>query len=47
MEAMLEAKKAGRFANIGFTGHKDPSIHLKTLNSPKRIRFASMRFKCL
>lgn len=30
-EAMLEAKKAGKIRYIGFTGHKDPSIHLKML----------------
>lgn len=31
MEAMIEAKKAGKVRYIGFTGHKDPSIHLKML----------------
>jgi len=31
MEAMLEAKKAGKVRYIGFTGHKDPAIHLKML----------------
>ncbi|HLP78359.1 MAG TPA: aldo/keto reductase [Candidatus Paceibacterota bacterium] len=30
-EAMLEAKKAGKIRFIGFTGHKDPDIHLKCL----------------
>jgi aryl-alcohol dehydrogenase-like predicted oxidoreductase len=30
-EAMLEAKKAGKVRYIGFTGHKDPAIHLKML----------------
>jgi predicted aldo/keto reductase-like oxidoreductase len=30
-EAMLEAKKAGKVRFIGFTGHKDPEIHLKML----------------
>ncbi|MFB3921485.1 MAG: aldo/keto reductase [Terriglobia bacterium] len=33
MEAMLEAKKAGKVRYIGFTGHKDPDIHLKMLNT--------------
>jgi predicted aldo/keto reductase-like oxidoreductase len=28
MEAFLEAKKAGKIRFIGFTGHKDPHIHL-------------------
>ena len=31
MEAMLEAKKAGKVRFIGFTGHKDPLIHLRML----------------
>src|SRR6267142_1413065 len=31
MEAMLEAKKAGKVRFIGFTGHKDPAVHLRTL----------------
>src|SRR5579864_8863371 len=30
-EAVLEAKKAGKTRYIGFTGHKDPHIHLYTL----------------
>jgi uncharacterized protein len=31
MEAVLEAKRAGKVRYIGFTGHKSPAIHLKTL----------------
>src|SRR5271156_773153 len=31
MEAILEAKKAGKVRFIGFTGHKSPDIHLKML----------------
>jgi len=31
IEAMLEARKAGKIRYIGFTGHKDPSIHLRML----------------
>ncbi|MGA2736068.1 MAG: aldo/keto reductase [Bryobacteraceae bacterium] len=30
-EALEEAKKAGKVRFVGFTGHKDPSIHLKML----------------
>ncbi|HEY3974380.1 MAG TPA: aldo/keto reductase [Candidatus Sulfotelmatobacter sp.] len=30
-EAMVEAKKAGKIRFIGFTGHKDPHIHLYML----------------
>lgn len=31
LEAMLEAKKAGKVRYIGFTGHKDPLVHLRML----------------
>ncbi len=31
MEAVQEAQKAGKIRFIGFTGHKDPSIHLRML----------------
>lgn len=31
IEAAVEAKKAGKVRYIGFTGHKDPRIHLKML----------------
>jgi aryl-alcohol dehydrogenase-like predicted oxidoreductase len=31
MEALQAAKKAGKIRYIGFTGHKDPDIHLKML----------------
>lgn len=34
MKAALEAKKAGKVRHIGFTGHKDPRIHLKMLGKP-------------
>ncbi len=33
LEAALAAKKAGKIRYIGFTGHKDPEIHLKMLNT--------------
>jgi predicted aldo/keto reductase-like oxidoreductase len=32
-EALLEAKKQGKVRMIGFTGHKDPSIHLRMLKN--------------
>jgi predicted aldo/keto reductase-like oxidoreductase len=32
MAAMLAAKQAGKVRYIGFTGHKDPEIHLKMLS---------------
>jgi aryl-alcohol dehydrogenase-like predicted oxidoreductase len=31
VEALLEAKQQGKVRFIGFTGHKDPAIHLKML----------------
>jgi hypothetical protein len=31
LEALLAAKKAGTLRYIGFTGHKDPDIHLYML----------------
>ncbi len=32
-EAALAARKAGKIRYVGFTGHKDPEIHLKMLNT--------------
>jgi uncharacterized protein len=34
MKAALEAQKAGKVRYIGFTGHKDPRIHLAMLAKP-------------
>src|SRR5262245_54612349 len=34
IKAALEAQKAGKVRYIGFTGHKDPRIHLKMLAKP-------------
>jgi aryl-alcohol dehydrogenase-like predicted oxidoreductase len=31
--AVMEAKKAGKLRYVGFTGHKDPDIHLKMLHT--------------
>jgi predicted aldo/keto reductase-like oxidoreductase len=39
MEAAQEAKKAGKIRYIGFTGHKDPDIHLKMLETAKANNF--------
>jgi aryl-alcohol dehydrogenase-like predicted oxidoreductase len=34
LKAALEAQKAGKVRYIGFTGHKDPLIHLKMIGKP-------------
>jgi aryl-alcohol dehydrogenase-like predicted oxidoreductase len=34
MKAAIEARKAGKVRYIGFTGHKDPRIHLAMLGKP-------------
>ncbi len=39
MEAALEAKKAGKIRYIGFTGHKDPDIHLRMLEVARGNKF--------
>lgn len=39
LEAVLEAKKAGTVRYIGFTGHKDPLIHLHMLATAERHGF--------
>ena len=39
MEALIEAKKAGKFRFIGFTGHKDPKIHLHMLDTAAKHGF--------
>ena len=35
MEALLAARQAGKIRYIGFTGHKDPAIHLRMLKMPQ------------
>ncbi len=39
MEAVLQAKQAGKLRYIGFTGHKDPRIHLYMLDVAARHGF--------
>ncbi len=39
MEAVLEARKAGKVRFIGFTGHKSPDIHLKMLATASKHGF--------
>ena len=35
IEAAIDARKAGKVRYIGFTGHKDPHIHLKMLETAR------------
>src|SRR5277367_6233546 len=39
LEALMEAKKAGKIRYIGFTGHKDPAVHLRMLEVAAEHRF--------
>jgi len=39
LEALLEAKKAGKIRFIGFTGHKDPLVHLRMLEVAAEHKF--------
>lgn len=39
MEAFETARKAGKIRFIGFTGHKDPEVHLHMLRTAKERRF--------
>src|SRR3984893_11019257 len=39
MEALEEARKAGKIRFIGFTGHKDPIVHLRMLDTAKKHNF--------
>ena len=39
MEALLDAKKAGKIRFIGFTGHKDPLVHLRMLEVAAKHHF--------
>jgi predicted aldo/keto reductase-like oxidoreductase len=38
-EAVIRAKKAGKIRFIGFTGHKDPLVHLRMLDVAKQHEF--------
>src|SRR6266478_5648912 len=36
IEAMIEARRSGKIRYIGFTGHKDPSVHLRMLDLARK-----------
>jgi aryl-alcohol dehydrogenase-like predicted oxidoreductase len=44
-EAVRDAQKAGKVRYVGFTGHKDPSVHLRMLDIGKRhgVRFDAVQ----
>ena len=39
LEALMDAKKAGKVRYIGFTGHKDPLVHLRMLEVAQKHDF--------
>ena len=39
LEALMDAKKAGKIRYIGFTGHKDPLVHLRMLDMAQQHNF--------
>lgn len=47
MEALLAARQAGKIRYIGFTGHKDPDIHLKMLNTGFSWDTVQMPLNCV
>jgi predicted aldo/keto reductase-like oxidoreductase len=44
-EAMRDARKAGKVRYVGFTGHKDPFVHLRMLETARRhgVRFDAVQ----
>jgi aryl-alcohol dehydrogenase-like predicted oxidoreductase len=46
-EALLEAKRQGKVRFLGFTGHKDPSIHLKMLSHDFPFDTVQMPLNCM
>ena len=47
IKAALEAQRQGKVRFIGFTGHKDPRIHLKALTKPHDWDAAQMPVNCM
>jgi aryl-alcohol dehydrogenase-like predicted oxidoreductase len=46
-EALAQAKKDGKVRFVGFTGHKDPSIHLKMLSHNFPFDTVQMPLNCM
>jgi predicted aldo/keto reductase-like oxidoreductase len=47
MEALLAARQDGKIRYIGFTGHKDPALHLKMLGMPFEWDTVQMPLNCV
>jgi aryl-alcohol dehydrogenase-like predicted oxidoreductase len=47
IEALAQAKKEGKVRFIGFTGHKDPSIHLRMLSHDFPFDTVQMPLNCM
>lgn len=47
IRAAIEARQEGKVRFIGFTGHKDPRIHLKLLSKPHEWDTAQMPINCM
>lgn len=46
IEALIEARDAGKLRYTGFTGHKDPDIHLRMLDQPFQWDSVQMPLNC-
>jgi aryl-alcohol dehydrogenase-like predicted oxidoreductase len=47
LEAFVEAKKQGKVRHIGFTGHRDPRIHLRLLAATNAWETIQMPVNCV
>jgi aryl-alcohol dehydrogenase-like predicted oxidoreductase len=47
IEALAQAKKEGKVRFVGFTGHKDPSIHLRMLSHDVPFDTVQMPLNCM
>jgi aryl-alcohol dehydrogenase-like predicted oxidoreductase len=47
LEAFIEAKRQGKVRHIGFTGHRDPSIHLRLLEATDAWETIQMPINCV
>lgn len=47
LEAFVEAKKQGKVRHIGFTGHRDPQVHLRLLAATSAWETVQMPVNCV